>query len=393
MGVESNVTVAAQVASKLDSSLDSVSQDTLIAIYKQFPILAEGISSVTYGQMLAAVVVFVFILFLRPLLVSLIINFIKKIAAKTENRYDDRVALNLKKPLKFSFLILGLYVFISILYIQNRFVDLTLASMAMFNFFWFVWSIIDAMQGLLYKATAKVSKELSGEFTGFVLKIIKIIVWVLAFSSVLSIWGVNVTALIASLGLGGLAFALAAKDTAANLFGSIAILVDKTIKIGEWIRLEGIDGIVEDIGMRTTKIRTFDKTLIIVPNQIVANSKIENMSRRAVRRILMNIGLTYETTNEQVEAITTQIRQMLQNHKNIAQDERLLVNFTNFGDSAKEIFINVYATSTDWQEYLEIREDVHYKINEIVTKNGSSFAFPSQSIYVESLPKADTKQK
>jgi len=105
------------------------------------------------------------------------------------------------------------------------------------------------------------------------------------------------------LGIGGLALALAAKDTAANLFGSIALLLDKSIRIGEWIKIDGVEGIVKDIGMRTTKIRTFKKSLVTLPNQLIANSHIENFSRREVRRIKMKIGLTYSTTSAQIESI------------------------------------------------------------------------------------------
>jgi len=196
--------------------------------------------------------------------------------------------------------------------------------MLIFDFFWIIWAIIDGLHGLIYKSVSKLTPNLSSSLGGFVMRIIKIIVWVSAISSILSLWGINVTALFASLGLGGLAFALAAKDTAANLFGSIAILMDKSIKVGDWIKVDKIEGIVEDVGMRTTKIRTFHKSLIAVPNQIIANNPIENFSRRSIRRIKMTIGLTYNTTNTK-------------NHPRIVQNETMLVNFNNFGDSAKSI--------------------------------------------------------
>ena len=392
MSAENNVTVAVKVASKLDNSVDNFAQQMLISVYKEFPILGQDIFGVTYGQILMAITLFILILFIRPLFVSMLIKFALKLTAKTETKYDDRVVKNLRKPLKFLFLILGLYVFVSILYIQNRFVDLILASLAMYNLFWIIYSIVEAIQGIVYKSMNRVSGELSDSLSKFILRIVYILIWVVGASSVLSLWGVNVTALLASLGLGGLAFALAAKDTAANLFGSIAILLDKSIKIGDWVKVDGVEGIVEDIGMRTTKIRTFYKSLVVVPNQIVANSHIENFSRRDTRRILMRLGLTYNTTNEQIESIIKDIKALLKSHKGIAQNETMLVNFDNFGDSAKEIFVYTFTATSVWQEYLNIKEDIAYKIDEIVAKNGSSFAFPSQSIYIETVPKADTKQ-
>jgi len=204
----------------------------------------------------------------------------------------------------------------------------------------------------------------------------------------LQVWGINVTALLASLGLGGLAFALAAKDTASNLFGSFAILADKSIRIGEWIKVGDVEGVVEDIGMRTTKIRTFEKSLVTVPNQIVANHPIENYSRRGIRRFKMNIGLTYATSGEQVKNIVEEIRYMLHTHENIAQDETILVNFKEFGDSALTIFIYAFTHTSNWKTYMDIKEEIQLQIIEIVESNGSSFAFPSQSLYIEQMPKA-----
>ncbi len=228
---EKNITVAVKVASKLDNSVDNFAQQVLINIYKEFPILGQDIFGITYGQLFLAIVLFILILFIRPLFVSLLIKLALKLSAKTQTRYDDRIIHNLRKPLKFLFLVLGLYIFVSILYIQNRFIDLVLGSLAMYDLFWILYAIVEAVQGVVYKSMNRVAGELSDSLSRFLLRIIYILIWVVGASSILSLWGVNVTALIASLGLGGLAFALAAKDTAANLFGSIAILLDKSIKM------------------------------------------------------------------------------------------------------------------------------------------------------------------
>jgi MscS family membrane protein len=384
---DNNITVTTQVAKNLDSSIYSISQDMLIVLYKKYPILSTYIFGITYAQLLLAVVVFLFILIVRPILIKSFIALVRKFTTKTKTVYDDRVVVNLEKPLKFIVMVFGLYIFTSLLYLKSNIVNLSLGSLTIIGFFWAIMAVLDGIQGIIYKALAKVSKELSNEFAKFILRVLKIIIWIVAISSVLSLWGINVTALIASLGIGGLAFALAAKDTAANLFGSIAIMVDKSIKIGDWVKVDGIEGIVEDIGMRTTKIRTFYKSIVAVPNSIVANTHIENFSRRDVRRIKMSIGLTYSTTNAQIEAIIKDIKNMLLNHPGIAQEQTMLVNFNNFADSAKEIFIYTFTNTAIWDEYLNIREDVQYKINDIVLKHGSDFAFPSQSVYVESLPK------
>ncbi len=387
---ELNSTITTKVATSIDNSLNSATQELLIGLYKKFPTLGHSFYNFTYGQILFALLIFIFIWLIRPLLIKALITILLKIAKKTDTKYDDLIVKNLHKPLRFTFLLIAIYAFISILYLQTTTIYLILESLVIYNFFWIIWAILHAIEGIIYKATASIYKDLSSELSHFIIRMIKLLVWILGASSILTLWGINVTALLASLGLGGLAFALAAKDTAANLFGSIAILIDKSIKIGDWIKVNDVEGTVEDIGMRTTKIRTFQKSLVVVPNQIVANSNIENFSRRNSRRIKMHIGLTYDTTNTQIEAIIKDIKNMLLNHSGIDKESTLMVNFVNFGDSAQEILVYAFTNTANWQEYLNTKEDVQYKISKIVLKNGSNFAFPTQSIYVENLSEVGT---
>ncbi len=385
MNNETNTTVIAQVTSSIDKGVDTISLKFLVSLYKEFPLLGNSIFGITYGQIVAAILIFLFIFSFRSLLSKFLSNILLKLAKRTKNEYDEKIIQNIQSPLRFSFVILAFYVFFSILLIKNEKISLILGSFVIFNLYWYLLAIIDALSGMIHKAIGKVNNELSQEFTHFILRIIKIIVWILALSSILSLWGVNVTALIASLGIGGLAFALAAKDTASNLFGSIAILLDKSIKIGDWIKINDIEGVVEDIGMRTTKIRTFKKSLITLPNSVIANNPIENFSRRRVRRIKLNIGLIYNTTYEQLKTITKEIKDMLKNHPGIDKNQTLLVNFNNFGDSSKEIFIYTFTNTASWQEYLDIKENILHRIEKIVKRNKSDFAFPTQSLYIEKI--------
>jgi MscS family membrane protein len=227
----------------------------------------------------------------------------------------------------------------------------------------------------------KVSKT-SRELVSFIIKSLRGLIIVLGSVAILQEWGINVTGFIASLGLGGLAFALAAKDTAANIFGGIAILTDNIFKIGEWVKIGSAEGIVEDIGIRTTKIRAFDKRLIIVPNSVIANSNVENFSRRDRRRVVMRIGLTYSTTKEQMEQILGRLREYLLSHPMVHNDP-LLVYFDQFEDSSLSIFCYFFIATADWEEYLKIREEINLAIKGIVEEAGAEFAFPSQSLYLE----------
>jgi MscS family membrane protein len=205
----------------------------------------------------------------------------------------------------------------------------------------------------------------------------------IALVIILQIWNIDVSAFIASLGLGGLAFALAAKDTAANLFGGLTLLADKSLKMKDWIKVEGVEGVVEEIGLRTTKIRTFEKSLITVPNQILANTPVENFSRRGIRRIKFRVGLTYDTSSEDIKKIVADINKMLKEHKDIAQDSSMHVRFDKFEDSSLSIFVYTFTSTANWARYLEIKEDVNIKVMKIVEDHKSSFAFPSQTLYIE----------
>jgi MscS family membrane protein len=376
------------VINALDTDIIVTVQSQLAPLYEKYPILSASLWGIPVANLLAAVVIFFLILMLRKFFTKIVLNFLQRLTKNTETFYDDRVVSALKGPIRFAFIIIALHLFFLLIYKETDFIRKILDTMIVYTLFWAILAIAEALRGLTYAATEKFNPDLSKEMGNFVLTIAKIIIGGIGLAAILTVWGINVTGLIASLGLGGLAFALAAKDTASNLFGSFALLADKSIRIGEWVKVGGVEGVVEDVGMRTTKIRSFQKTLITVPNQLVANQPIENFSRRGIRRIKMHIGLTYGTTSEQIIRIKNDIEQMLRSHEGISQKDSLMVYFDSFGDSSLNIFIYTFTATANWAKYLEIREDIHIKIMQIVEANGSGFAFPSQSIYVESLPTA-----
>lgn len=316
----------------------------------------------------------------------MIMGTLQKISKFTDTYHDDKIISALKGPIRFAFILMGAHLFFLLIFKETALIKNILNTLVVYTVFWTIISVMDSLRDLFHHATGKFNPDLAKEMGNFILKILTVLVSGIGLGAMLQVWGINVTALVASLGLGGLAFALAAKDTASNMFGSFSLLADKSIRIGEWIKVGGVEGIVEDIGMRTTKIRSFDKSLITVPNQIVANSPIENFSRRGVRRIKVNIGLTYSSSAAQINSIVDEIRTMLHNHENISQKDTLLVNFESFGDSALNIFIYAFTGTSNWERYLNIREDIHLKIMKIVEENNASFAFPSQSIYMEQMP-------
>ena len=384
---EENKTQTINLIDGLDLNLDHSVQALLAPVYEAFPYFSNTVFGIPLANLFAAFIILLLILLLRRFFTNVCMGTFQKLAKRTTTYYDDKIISALKKPVSFGFVVIGLHLFFALIFWETQTIKNILNTLIVFDIFWAIIAIANALRGLFHQTTAKFNSELSREMGDFILKMVKILIGGLGLATILQVWGINVTALIASLGLGGLAFALAAKDAASNLFGSFALLADKSIRIGEWIKVGDSEGVVEAIGMRTTKIRAFNHSLITVPNQLVANTPIENFSRRGIRRIKMNIGLTYTTSSEQITKIVEEIKYMLHNHEGISQDDTLLVNFDSFGDSALKIFIYTFTSTSNWDKYLDIKEDIHLKIMHIIEDNGSSFAFPSQSIYMEQMSK------
>lgn len=213
---------------------------------------------------------------------------------------------------------------------------------------------------------------------------VRILVVILGSLFAMQNLGVNVMSVLAGLGVGGLALALAAKDTAANLFGSIMIFLDRPFKIGDTIILGGIEGDVEEIGFRCTRIRTFYDSVVSIPNSEVANSKIDNMGLRRYRRTNTTLGLTYDTPPEKIEAFLEGIKNILRKNELVVQD-RIHVIFKGFGNSSLDILLNYFATVTEWGQDMILRQNVYLEIINLAKELNISFAFPTQTLHVETL--------
>jgi len=236
------------------------------------------------------------------------------------------------------------------------------------------------------------------------LKVANIFILSVAIMFILSIMGVNMTAILSGLGIGGVAVAFAAKDTIANFFGSISILLSDLFEQGDWIEVDGFEGTVVELGLRATTIRTFDNALIAIPNFKLADNGIKNWSRRSVgRRIRMHIGVTYGSDFEDIKKAIEDIRQMIKENPLIISDtvqsryshylvknedlegikNTSLIYLDEFGASSINILIYCFSKSVVWNEWLEAKEDVMYKIADILKANNLEFAFPTMSIHLE----------
>jgi MscS family membrane protein len=212
-------------------------------------------------------------------------------------------------------------------------------------------------------------------------KFVKAIVVIFAFVAILSNFGFNVAALLAGLGVGGIAVALAAQRTIENLFGGIMLYTDRPVRVGDFCRFGDKLGTIEEIGIRSTRIRTLDHTVITVPNAKFSNMELDNITARERIRLLAILTVRYETTPDQLRYILVEIRKLLYSHERVIPDTPR-VRFINFGAYSLDIEVVAYVNSTDWAEFLGIREDIFLRIMDIIKASGSGFAFPSQTLYM-----------
>jgi len=255
-------------------------------------------------------------------------------------------------------------------------------SSVLIAIFWAILNSSPFIAKAISSLLSKTNKNIRVDINKFIETIFKVFFSFIGFAVLFQEWGYDISTLVASLGIGGLAFALAAKDTIANIFGYFIVFTESPFIVGDWVKIDTIEGTVETINIRSTKIRTFAQSLISIPNAMLTTSSIENFSKMGKRRIKMNIGLTYDTTQKQLQAITTQIKEMLKKDKNIDNDT-IFVFFNNFSSSSLDIFCYFFTSTTNWENYLKSKENTYYKMMDILQTNNASFAFPTQSIYIQ----------
>lgn len=250
------------------------------------------------------------------------------------------------------------------------------------TFFWILLRLVEYF-GLILKARAsKTENKMDDQLIPFGIEIAKVLLIILGGITILgSVFNVNITALATGLGIGGIAIAMASKESLENLLGSFTIFFDKPFTFGDIITVGGITGVVEKVGFRSTRIRTFDKSIVTVPNKNLVNTELDNLGLRPVRRVKFHIGLTYSTSVEQIKAIVNEIQELIDKHPKTNQDGR--VRFQEFGESSLNVLIMFYVDSPSWEDLIDVKQEINFSIIEIVKKHKSDFAFPSTSLYVE----------
>ncbi|GEM_PF-89391 len=346
-------------------------------------------------------------------------GYLKKIIEAEYHETDAVIMANLegmRRPFFILALAFGLQLGLEVLYHPSPLPEkLSILFYAIFlaTITYIVMIIIDSVVfDYLVKKSEVTNKTMRRELINLIVSILKLIIIVVVASLLLVRMGVNVTGVVASLGIGGLAVALAAQNTLSNFFGLLKIIFDNSFSQGDWIETKDAEGTVVEIGFISTMIRTFDNALITVPNATLANNPLKNWSKRTVgRRIKMVIGVTYGSPKEEVVAAVEEIRDMLKAHPGIAEPQEidpnllrrrsirekklvsledkygikstLLVYLDEFADSSINILIYCFSKSVVWEEWLKVKQDVMLKIWEILERRGLDFAFPSESIYFD----------
>ncbi len=348
----------------------------------------NGVFGVNATDIIVSLLIFLLFYLLRRLIARFILNRLSRIVSRTSNQIDDAIIEVLDGPLKFLPVVIGFFIASSYLDISENnqdFLDLLNRSLITIFIFWLLHQLIIPFSFVIKNFESKISKPL----VDWTLKGLKILVIVLGAVAILELWGIRVGPVIAGLGLFGVAVALGAQDLFKNLISGIMILMEKRFTVGDVILVSGeVEGVVEQIGFRSTLVRRFDSTPVMVPNYKFAEQSVTNYTRRHHRRIRWLVGLEYRTTIDQLKNIRSEIEYLIKNEKDFAKNENanFYVRIDSFSDSSIDMLIQAFTLTNDWGEYLKIKENLAVKIIEIVEKNKAGFAFPSQSLYIETYP-------
>ncbi len=364
-------------------------------------------------KLLAIIFLILSIYFIRKVVYVAVEGIILNI--ESLKKYSQNILDSVRKPLSAVIIIINMNM---IIYVYNDFHSVDSVSRFFnviygFYFTFFVFKVVNVIAKIKIYEIDTSNKQVKNEIINVGIKIANFIIMLMGMLIMLYLAGVNLTAVLSGLGIGGFAVALAAKDSLANFFGTLSILFSDVFSQGDWIVVDGKEGVVVELGLRVTTLRTFDNALIAIPNATLANKDVKNWNKRELgRRIKMSLGIKYDSKSEDIQNAVNEIRQMLDQHPKIATEntkyqyrnirsaklvskddlqgikKTLLVYLDEFSDSSINILVYCFTKSTDWDDWLVTKEDVMYKIMAIFEKNSLEFAFPSLSLYSETdVPK------
>ena len=351
----------------------------------------SGLFGINVSEIIIGLIIFLIFYVLRSFFARFVIGRLYKIVKKTKTDIDNVVIEVIEGPLKFLPIVIGFFIATSYIEFNADIIFLIEKINRTFITIFIFWLLLQLIVPFSF-VIKKFEEQLTTALIDWTLKGLKILVIIIGIVAVLELWGIKVGPIIAGLGLLGVAVALGAQDLFKNLISGIMILMERRFKIGDVIHIAGeAEGIVEQIGFRSTLIRQFDSNLVMVPNFKFAERSVTNSSRRINRRIRWIIGLEYRTTVEQLKNMRNQIKEFIDKDKNFKNDDKSyfsssFVRIDSFSDSSIDMLVQCFTNVTNWNEYIKVKETLAITIKEIVENEKAGFAFPSQSLYLESLP-------
>ena len=328
-------------------------------------------------------------LIFKKLISKYLSNILYKVVGKKDNNVGiDKFDELLTKPI--GFFIVLCFIYFGASYVSYpSFIDENFQSIfsKIFSLFliYAIYKIfvkvIDYIGLILKQRAAETENKMDDQLIPFAIEIGRILVVIFALFFILgNVFDINITALATGLGIGGIAIAMASKESLENLLGSFTIFFDRPFTVGDVVKVGTVTGLVEKVGFRSTRIKTFDKSVVTVPNKKMIDAELDNLGLRPVRRVKFHIGLTYDTSTEQIKNIVSEIQEMINSHEKTNEEGK--VRFQEFGASSLDIMVLYYVNSPKWEDLIDVKEDVNYKIMDIVKKHNSDFAFPSTSVYL-----------
>ncbi|PLW84350.1 mechanosensitive ion channel protein MscS [Kineobactrum sediminis] len=350
----------------------------------------HGVYGADIVHVLAALFIILVALLFRNMFTRYAMGALQRAANRTHTELDNALLDAVRGPLRFLPVLLGIFFATSVLKVDEQVADFLYninRSLVVFTLFWTFHQLTGPVGALLQRSRGFLTQPM----VDWMVKIGRILLILVGAATILELWGIAVGPIIAGLGLFGVAVALGAQDLFKNLIAGLFVIGERRFQVGDWVSVDGVvEGIAMEIGFRTTTVRRFDRAPVYVPNSRLADNAVINFSRMSHRRISWMLGVEYRTTLEQLKQIRDGIENYILDNDEFAQPTEVptFVRIDSFNNSSIDIMLYCFTNTTVWGDWLEIKERLAYKIKEIVEDAGAGFAFPSRSLYLESLPDA-----
>lgn len=343
--------------------------------------IADFITRVTLS---ALIIVLTFVLLRR--LIEMTLLRLLRFTRRTTLKFDEAFVQAIDPPVRATLVLVGVWLALLVLDFNDQlsnFIGSLASALIAVAFFWGIYRLVDVFADEIVEVS-QTNERIDRNIVRFGRQLAKALIVIFAFVIVVDQLGYNLNGLLAGLGIGGLAVALAAQEALSNLVGYFVIATDSPFVVGDFIASDPASGTVEHIGFRSTRIRKLDQSLVIVPNGILVASPITNWTRLSKRRLDMNLGLTYNTTPAQLLSVVQAIREMLENHPRVLLEDSVFVQFFNFNESSLDLRIICYINEPNWGVYHSIKEDIYIRMMQLLSERGVDIAFPTQTIILES---------